>query len=195
MEQLVTGATAALLTLFDLDRTFYVPSRVRQKIALHCWWCGFILINALLAVLFYQMCGAIEALDGINGYLKAVIVGIGYLALVRLKFATFSYQGSQVPFGLEAFYDAAKTFVFRRINTIAVQARRDETNELANSMTLKELASEARFTIAVDMLIDAEQRASRQKWLLEVLQDNATSDDEKKITLANYVKSGQMMYR
>lgn len=193
MEQLVTAATAALLTLFDLDRTFYVPSRVQRRMALYCWWCGFILINALLAVLFYQVCGTIEAFNGINVYVKPIVVGAGYLALVRLKFATFSYQGSEVPFGLEAFYDAGKTFVFRRINRIAVQARRDEADELANSRTLKELASEAKFAIAADMLIDAEQRASRQKWLLKILQETATNDDEKKITLANYMKSGQMM--
>lgn len=189
----MTGATAALLTLFDLDRTFYVPARVQRKLALYFWWFGFILVNALLAVLLYRIVGNIAALNGLNPYLKAVIFGIGYLALIRLKFATFSYQGSEVPFGLEAFYDAAKSFVFRRINTIAVQARRDETTELANNRTIKELASEAKFTIGADMLIDAEQRAVRQKWLLKILQDAATSDDEKKITLANYVKSGQMI--
>ena len=97
MEYLVTAATAGLLTLFDLDRTFYVPSRARQKLTLYAWWFGFILINAGLAALFFQMIGNIDALNALNGYFKAVIFGIGYLALTRLKFATFNYQGSQVP--------------------------------------------------------------------------------------------------
>lgn len=128
-----------------------------------------------------------------NVYLKAVVFGIGYLALVRLKFATFNYQGSNVPFGLEAFYEAGKGFVFRRINSIAIQARRDETSELANSKPLKELASEAKFSIEADALLSAEERSSRKKWLLKILQDATTTEDDKKITLANYVKSGQMM--
>jgi hypothetical protein len=193
MEQLVTGITAALLTLFDLDRTFYVPARVNKKLALYTWWFGFILINAALAVLFYEIVGDTEALNALDPYLKAVIFGIGYLALVRLKFATFNFQGSQVPFGLEAFYDAAKAFVFRRINSIAIQARRDETSELAASMTFKGLAEETKFAIDADMLLSAEERASRRKWLLKILQDAAAGEDEKKITLANYIKSGQMI--
>jgi len=193
MEQLVTGATAGLLTLFDLDRTFYVPSRVHRKLALYAWWFGFILVNAVLAILLYRIIGNVEALSSLNPYLKAVIFGIGYLAIVRLKFATFNYQGNQVPFGIEAFYDAGKTFVFRRINSIAIQARRDETKELAGMRTFKELAEETKFAIDADMLLSAEERASRRKWLLKTLQDAATSEDEKKITLANYLKSGQMI--
>lgn len=193
MEQFATGATAALLTLFDLDRTFYVPSRVQRKLALYAWWFGFILVNAALAVLLYEIGGNIEALNGLNPYLKAVIFGIGYLALVRLKFATFNFQGNQVPFGLEASYDAGKTFVFRRINSIAIQARRDETRGLADGKTFKELAEESKFVIDADMLLSAEERASRRKWLLKVLQDAVASEDEKKITLANYIKSGQMI--
>jgi hypothetical protein len=193
MEYLVTGATAGLLTLFDLDRTFYVPSRVRQKLTLYAWWFGFILINAGLAVSFYGMVGNIDALNALNGYFRAVIFGIGYLALARLKFATFNYQGSQVPFGLEAFYDASKTFVFRRINRIAIQARRDETKELADSTSIKDLAVETKFAIGADMLLTAEERTARQRWLLKVLQDAAASEQEKKIVLANYLKSGQMI--
>jgi hypothetical protein len=193
MEQLVTGTTAALLTLFDLDRTFYVPARVHQKIALYTWWFGFIFVNGALAVLLYQIAGNVEALNSLNVYLKAVAFGIGYLAIVRIKFATFNFQGNQVPFGLEAFYDAGKGFVFRRINSIAIQARRDETTDLANTRTLKDLATDAKFSIGADALLSAEEKASRQKWLLKILQDNATTEEDKKITLANYIKSGQMM--
>jgi hypothetical protein len=193
MELLVTGATAALLTLFDLDRTFYVPSSAQRKLALYSWWVGFIVINGVLAILLYMVLGNIDALNSINVYLKAMIFGIGYLALVRLKFATFNYQGSAVPFGLEAFYEAGKGFVFRRINSIAIQARRSETSELANSKQLKELASEAKFSIEADALLSAEERSSRKKWLLKILQDATTTEDDKKITLANYINSGQMM--
>jgi len=193
VEQLVTGATAALLTLFDLDRTFYVPSKVQRKIALYSWWTSFILVNGALAILLYQIFGDAQSLSGWNPYLRALLFGVGYLALVRLKFATFTYQGSSVPFGLEAFYDAAKAFVFRRINTIAIQARRDETTELASSKTLKDLASDAKFAIGADALLSAEEKVSRQKWLLKTLQDAGTTEEDKKITLANFINSGQMM--
>jgi hypothetical protein len=193
METLVAGATAALLTLFDLDRTFYVPSKANRKFALYCWWFSFILINGLLAVLLFFILKDIEAFKEINAWLKAVVIGVGYLALVRLKFATFNFQGKDVPFGLEAFYDAGKNYVFRRINTIAIQARRDETNELANSETLEKLAQDAKFFIEADSLLTAEERRERKTWLVKVLQDANISKLEKKITLANYIKSGQMI--
>ena len=192
MEQFITGATAALLTLFDLDRTFYVPTRVQRKYALYAWWFGFVFVNAALAVLFYEIVGDIDALKGLDPYLKAVILGVGYLGLARIKFATFNFRGNQVPFGLEACYDAGKSFVFRRINSIAIQARRDETNELAATSTFKQLAEETKFAIDADMLLSAEERASRRKWMLKILHDDAPCD-EKKITFANYLKSGQMI--
>ena len=193
MEYLVTGATAALLVLFDLDRTFYIPSRARHRLVLYGWWFGFVLVNAILAVLFYRMIGDLDALNSLNVYLRAVIFGIGYLAIVRLRFATFSYQGTDVSFGLEAFYDAGRAFVFRRINRIAIQARRDETLELAAQRSMRELSEETRFAIAADVLLGAEERAAHMRWLLALLQDPLTSEAEKKITLANYLRSGQMI--
>lgn len=193
MELVIAGTTAALLTLFDLDRTFYIPARVRRKAALYSWWIGFILVNGVLAMLFYRIVGDVEELKFLNGSLRAVIFGIGYLALVRLKFATFNYQGTAVPFGLEAFYDAGKSFVFKRINDIAIQARREETRELAASRSMRELSEEAKFAIEADMLLISQERSLRKRWLLRVLQDAATSEYEKKIALANYLRSGQMM--
>ena len=46
LEPTIAGITAALLTLFDLDRVFYVPARVQRKVVLYLWWWGFILVNA-----------------------------------------------------------------------------------------------------------------------------------------------------
>jgi len=193
METFVTGATAALLTLFDLDRTFYVPSKAKRKLALYCWWFSFIIINGLLAVLLYFMIKDVDGLREMNSWVKAVVIGVGYLALVRLKFATFTFQGKEMPFGLEAFYDAGKGFIFKRINTIAIEARRDETTDLANSQGLDKLAQTANFNTEADTLFTPEEKRSRKIWLLKVLQDATTSEMEKKITLANYITSGQMM--
>ena len=193
METLITGATAALLTLFDLDRTFYIPAKGERKAALYCWWFGFVIVNGLLAMLLYFIVKDFDAFKEMNVWLKAVVVGITYLALIRLKFATFSFQGNEVPFGLEAFYDAGKNYVFKRINTIAVQARRIETTEMANTEPLDRLASDAKFFMEADALLTAEEKRSRQIWLLKVLQDGNISEMDKKITFANYIKSGQMM--
>lgn len=193
METLVTGATAAFVTLFDLDRTFYVPSKLQRKAVLYAWWSSFIIINGLLAVLLFYMVGTLEVFNGMPPLVKAVVIGIGYLGLIRLKFATFSFQGTEVPFGLEAFYDAGKGFVFRRINDIAIAARIVETTELANNHTLDVLAQQAKLSIASDSLLTPVEKNQRTAWLLKILQDAGILAEDKKITLANYIKSKQMM--
>jgi hypothetical protein len=37
-ELLVAFATSGLLTLFDLDRTFYIPSNIKRKLYLYSGW-------------------------------------------------------------------------------------------------------------------------------------------------------------
>ncbi len=193
METLLTGATAAFITLFDLDRTFYVPSKLQRKAALYGWWFSFIIINGLLAVLLLLLIGNYAPFKDMDGWLKAVVIGIGYLALVRLKFATFSFQGTEVPFGIEAFYDAGKGFVFRRINDIAIEARNNETEELANSQTVDILAQRTKLAIANDALLTPVEKQQRTVWLVKIFQDANIVDMEKKIMFANYIKSKQMM--
>ena len=144
MEPTVAGITAALLTLFDLDRTFYVPSRVQRKVVLYLWWWGFILANALLAALLYRITSDVDVLKGIHPSLRAIIVGISYLAFIRIKFTTFNFQGKEIPFGLEVLYEAGKGYVFKRINNIAQAARFAETIDLATNRPLDDLVTQAK---------------------------------------------------
>jgi hypothetical protein len=191
VEPTVAGITAALLTLFDLDRTFYVPSKVPRKVALWAWWWGFIVANGLLAAALYGVIGNTDALRNWNPWLKAVTVGLSYLALVRLKLTTFTFQGKEVPGGFELFYEAAKEFVYKRINKIAKAARFDETTELSNKLSLPELAARAKLSIEQDALLPPEEKRSRKAWVLKVLTDNSSSDSDKRSVLADYILSGQ----
>src|SRR5713101_9085313 len=125
-QALVAGAIAALLTLFELDRTFYIPKAVPRKIALNAWWWGFVTANGLLAGWLYTIVSDLEMVQGVNTNLRGSAVGFGYLALVRLKIVTVKLQGSDVPVGLDGTYEGAKAFFFRRINRIAREARIQE---------------------------------------------------------------------
>lgn len=48
-ELLIAFLASALLTLFDLDRTFYVPSATKSKVILYGWWWSFVAANGILA--------------------------------------------------------------------------------------------------------------------------------------------------
>ena len=43
-ELFLAFCTAAVLTLFDLDRVFYIPSNFPRKAALYSWWWGFVIL-------------------------------------------------------------------------------------------------------------------------------------------------------
>lgn len=191
MEPTIAGITAALLTLFDLDRIFYVPSKAQRKFVLYAWWWGFIIANGVLAVAFYKIIGDIEALKSLNPWLRPVTIGAGYLAIIRLKFTTFNFQGKEVPFGLEAIYEAGKSYVFKRINNIAKHARFSETIELASGKSLTELATQAKLNIEQDQLLTADEKRSRRDWLLRLVKDAETSDEDKRAFIADYILSGQ----
>jgi hypothetical protein len=66
MQALVAGATAVLLTLVDLDKTFYVPRRTSRKVVLYSWWWLFVLANGGLAIAFYGLVVSLAALETMN---------------------------------------------------------------------------------------------------------------------------------
>src|SRR6266446_1864216 len=135
-EVVLVVVLASLLTLFDLDRTFYIPSKVAKKLQLWGWWWFFVLANGALACLVYLWAKDVDLLKAMNPWLRAVAVSLAYLSILRAKVTTFEVQGKPIPAGIELFYEGAKGFVFKRINQIAKLARRDETTVLANRDTL-----------------------------------------------------------
>jgi len=192
-EAAVSGFVAGVLTVFDLDRTFYFPSKIQKRFRLWAWYCFFVLANAGLAAGLYLAVRDLDTLKSLNVWLKATIVGASYLAIIRAKLTTFEVSGKSIPFGPEALYDAAKAFVYKRINHIAKAARRDETLELAGKKTLTELGQEAKLAIDQDALMTPDEKRAYKEWLLKVLQEGqAASDDaDQRNAIADFILSGR----
>lgn len=190
-ELLITGCTAGVLTLFDLDRVFYIPNKTQKKAALYCWWWGFIVANAGIACLLKVALKDVAPFKDMQPIMGAFVVGLSYLAIIRAKVTTFSYQGRDVPFGPEAFYEAAKNFVYKRINRIAMSARYEETIALSKEFPLAELATRARLAIRQNAILLEEEKQRSTAWLLSVLQDTASTDADKRTLLADFILSGK----
>ncbi|MBM3819515.1 MAG: hypothetical protein FJW14_10960 [Acidimicrobiia bacterium] len=190
MELLIAFGTAGLLTLFDLDRTFYVPTNARRKFALYVWWWGFVVANGIVSAVVYSAFGDRLPMEW-HPYARAFAIGLAFLAIVRLKLATFRVGQQEVPFGIEAFYEEAKRAVFKRINRIAKEARYDETMDLANRLTLADLGQRTRLSIDQDSLLSPEEKLTAKTWLLQVVNDHNATEGDKRATLANYLLSGQ----
>jgi hypothetical protein len=191
-EALVSGLTAGILTVFDLDRTFYLPAKINKKFRLWAWYWLFVIANGALAYGLYLLVRDIGALKALNPWLRAIAVGCTYLAIIRAKFTTFEVAGKTVPFGLELFYEAAKQFVYKRINRIAKRARYEETLELANTKSITELAPQAKLAINQDALMTVEEKRLTKEWLLKVIQEaQAGNDLDQRAAIADFILSGQ----
>ena len=191
MGYLIAFTAAALLTWFDLDQTFYIPKKFKGQLALYFWWVTFIFANGFLSAGAYKIFGDVDGLKTVHPWLRALLIGVSYLAFVRIKITTFNYQGREVPVGVEALYVGAKSFVYKRINRIAKEARSAETIERANNSSLADLVSHARLAANQDAILTAEEKKTNLSWILSVMQDAATSDFDKRAALADYILSGQ----
>lgn len=80
---------------------------------------------------------------------------------------------------------------YKRINRIAKEARYEDTTELANTLPLEELGSRARLSIEQDSLLSTDDKRMTKAWLLRVLQDPNSGDLDKRLTLADFIPSGQ----
>jgi hypothetical protein len=190
MGEFIAGLTAGLLTLFDIDRTFYVPEKSDRRLLLYTWQLLFILFNGVLAAGIYNAFRDVETLAQLPPVLRGIVIGAGWLALFRSKFTTLEVQGRDVPLGLEAFYEAAKGFIYKRINQITITARRVETLKKAES-SLADLGQEALLRIEQDALRNDAEKRSDKAWLLEILHDQEMSEQDKRLALAHFILSGQ----
>jgi hypothetical protein len=103
---------------------------------------------------------------------------------------TFSYQGREVPAGLELLYEGARESVYKRINRIAKEARFAETVALASAKELPDLAADVKLSIEQDALTNPAEKTLAKAWLLNTLKDTKATDSEKKRYLADYILSG-----
>jgi hypothetical protein len=95
-----------------------------------------------------------------------------------------------LPVGLEAFYEAAKTTVYKRINRLAKVARREETLAYAGDHNLGELVVEAKLAATQDVLLSDEERHATKVWILKIVKQSASDPDTACVALAEYILSG-----
>lgn len=189
---LVSGLIAGLLTLFDLDRTFYIPQAADKKRRLLLWWWGFIAANAFLASMAYYLVIELGLIEDVPALARAFVVGVAYLAIVRVKFATVDIKGEEVPVGIEIFYSAARRFFYRRIHRIAKEARYEETYELASRSDLEELATRVTLAISQDPLLDLPDKQLVKGWVKRVVAEVGADDLSARLVLADYYLSEQL---
>ncbi|HEX7058843.1 MAG TPA: hypothetical protein VF176_03245 [Solirubrobacterales bacterium] len=183
---LLAAGVAGTVTYLEMDQIFTIPDRSPGRWVIRRAMAVFVLLNAGLAIALYALLTEAGFLDSINPVLRGLLVGAGYLSLVRLKFATVE----EIPFGFEYFYNLAKRSAYARINRRVIDARDKANSELVETTPFDELVIRATSRSTLDMLASDEERDEAKDWVLRVINDDRTQEIEKKLVLADFILSG-----
>jgi hypothetical protein len=125
----IAAATAAVLTYLEIDRKFRFPDAIKRRRPLYSWLWSFVLGNALLAGLLFSVAMKAEWVANLPPYIRGVVVGVGYLSIIRQKFITVAPKqkgdSDGSPVGIEYLYEAVKSAVYDHINEISIKERND----------------------------------------------------------------------
>lgn len=187
---LITVVLAVILTVLDMDKTFYIPRDAKKRLALRVLWWSFAVANGCAALILYFSIKGLSDFRSWNPFALAATTGVAYLAILRAKLATFRFEGKDVPFGFEALYDACREYIFKRINRIAKEARRKEALELSRRETLATLAQDAFNAIENDALTSEDEKADARQWLENLLEESVDGE-QKRLVLAIFILSGR----
>ena len=185
---LIAGLVASLLTFFDMDRIFYIPQNTNSKTRLYLLFFSFIFGNGMLASFLYigLQDEIIPNVSSFPKWLNSLLVGVGYLTIIRTKFATLYFNEQEIPLGLELLYDSAKYAINKRINGIVKEARIKEIEELTQRYNLNQLKRKAIMSIQVDSLLSENEKEEYKKWVTETVNDAKNEEDNESEYLASY---------
>jgi len=185
---LIAGVVASLLTFFDMDRTFYIPKNTNSKWRLYFLFLLFVLGNGVLASLLYigLQGEIIPSVSSSPKWVNSLLVGVGYLTIIRAKFATLYFNEQEIPLGLELLYNSAKYAINKRINEILKEARIKEIEELTQEYNLNELKRKAIISIKVDSLLSENEKEEYKKWVHETVEDATKDEGDESEYLASY---------
>ncbi len=193
---LLAAFLAGLLTYCDLDTQFDPPPSLNWgpwwKLTL-AWW-FFVLANAALALVLYYALSQAGVIPETNPWLKALGVGLGYSAAIRLKFTTLPINGKDTPIGAEVVYEGLKNLIHKRINRIIREWRMEKTRELAQS-DVPTLRQQSKALVISDTLMTEDERKEANKWIDAVASAQDMEDADRRLLLATFILTGQRRSR
>lgn len=192
---LASAAISSFLVFVETYQTFQIPLRWYKGIfRVYILLVIFALVNGAMASILYSIILVLDYpfLEAFPPLAKALLAGLSYNVLINFKFATIkSSDGKDIPLGIEYFYKLVKGIVDRGLNDSVKEIFYRAAEEEAKNRTLKELASQAKSYIALDNVSTPKEKDDSRRWILNVLEDENTSDEEKRISFAIFILSGK----
>jgi len=182
---LIAAGVAGLATFLEVDQAFTFPRKAPRRTEIWLLTLAFALVNAVLAIGLYALLSKAAIFASAETWVRGLLVGAGYLSLVRLKFATVNGQ----PFGFEYFFDLARDYAYKRIRRRVGEARLAAATKYAAARSLADLIEAATLQPLFNEH-DSDQQAEIKAWILRVAEDNAATEEAKKLMLADFILCG-----
>jgi hypothetical protein len=182
---LIAAGVAGLATFLEIDQTFTFPRKSSKRAEIWAMTLLFVLANAILAMGLYALLSKAAIFASAETWVRGLLVGAGYLSLVRLKFATVNGQ----PFGFEYFFDLARDYAYKRIRRRVGEARLDAATNYAAARSLADLIEEANNHTLFNQH-DPDEQGETKAWILRVAEDDGATEGAKKLMLADFILCG-----
>lgn len=187
----ITLLISCLLTWLEIDQTLSVPDGVKRRGFIRtCVW-SFIGINGLLSIGLYCLLIENPVFSDLDPLFKAVIIGLAYPALVRIKFTTLKISDREVSVGLDMLYESIKNSLYKRVRRIVRDAEFDAVQTYAEKESFEHLLKRALFEIERDMTKSSLQKESDINWCRNIESDKKASEATKKEYLAGFILFGR----
>ena len=195
----LAALTGSVTGLIDVNKTFAdLPQGIWKKYELWCYFLVFIAFNASCAWLVYHNLEKAPIVSFVPQWLKsspeelkAIVAGLVFYTLARLKLTTITLKnGEELPVVTEAIYNAIKGFSFNNINKVLSNMRYQAARNRSRRCTLDELANEAKGLTNADFLKTEADRITSKDWIKNTLDDPNSTEQEKKMALAEYIEYG-----
>jgi hypothetical protein len=182
---LLAAGVAGLATYLEIDQTFTFPKHAPRRVEIWLLTIGFAAANAVLAVGLYAVLSKATLFAGTATWVQGLLIGAGYLSLVRLKFATVNGQ----PFGFEYFFDLARNYAYKRIQRRVGEARLAAAKQYAENRSLADLIEEANVQTSFNEF-DPDEQDEIKEWILRVAEDAEATSEAKMLMLADFILCG-----
>lgn len=183
----LTPLVSCFLTWLEIDNTISITTNIQQR-RRFIWICFsvFIAVNGVLSVILYFMIADNASISALRPPVRAFLIGLGYPALVRLKFTTLKIEDREVSIGLDLIYENIKQSLDKRIRRIVQDAEFEEVKNFIKDKTLEDLLRRSKFLVG-QLQLGAEKSKEYLAWCDSTANDQNALEMERKLFLADFI--------
>ncbi len=192
---LLTALLAGGTALLEICQSVNVSHASRSRLRVYLYLAVFLLVSGLLSILLYELIDDNSLFTSLEEWAKASVIGLSFLALVRIKLFSLQIGDEEIPFGLDYFHEKISIALTAHLNGLIEQDIYEQATELLHKMPSDaDLLRRARTKLAyIGRKANDDEGKS---WLLNLatqLQANNINDEEKnfiRYTLAVFILRG-----